>query len=121
MAAARRCPLRRRGRGHPVPFLLSSIRRTVMITRIFVGALLPGLLLAGCAAPALQPDGADHPANPEAPAAAVPPHSQTLAVAGGPALPATAPAAYSCPHHPEVVSDQPGNCPKCDMALTPKP
>jgi len=25
---------------------------------------------------------------------------------------------YSCPMHPEVVSAQPGNCPKCGMALT---
>jgi len=25
---------------------------------------------------------------------------------------------YTCPMHPEVLSDQPGNCPKCGMALT---
>jgi Cu+-exporting ATPase len=24
---------------------------------------------------------------------------------------------YVCPMHPEVVSDRPGNCPKCGMAL----
>src|SRR5688572_10086354 len=24
---------------------------------------------------------------------------------------------YSCPMHPEVRSDKPGNCPKCGMAL----
>src|SRR5690349_14631684 len=42
--------------------------------------------------------------------------------------PATAPAAtqpasravYTCAHHPNVVSDQPGNCPKCKMKLTRK-
>ena len=35
--------------------------------------------------------------------------------------PATAAAAlYTCPHHPEVVSDQPGNCPKCKMKLVAK-
>ena len=27
---------------------------------------------------------------------------------------------YSCPMHPEVISDKPGNCPECgDMALEP--
>lgn len=24
---------------------------------------------------------------------------------------------YTCPMHPEVVNDQPGDCPKCGMAL----
>jgi Cu+-exporting ATPase len=27
---------------------------------------------------------------------------------------------YICPMHPEVVSDQPGSCPKCGMALEPR-
>ena len=27
---------------------------------------------------------------------------------------------YTCPMHPEVVSDRPGNCPKCGMALEPR-
>jgi hypothetical protein len=26
---------------------------------------------------------------------------------------------YTCPMHPEVVANQPGNCPKCGMKLTP--
>jgi copper-(or silver)-translocating P-type ATPase len=29
-------------------------------------------------------------------------------------------ASYTCPMHPEVVQDHPGNCPKCGMALEPK-
>jgi hypothetical protein len=27
---------------------------------------------------------------------------------------------YTCPMHPEVVSDQPGKCPKCGMTLVKK-
>src|SRR3546814_5483191 len=26
---------------------------------------------------------------------------------------------YTCPMHPEVVQDEPGECPKCGMALEP--
>jgi hypothetical protein len=28
---------------------------------------------------------------------------------------------YTCPMHPEVRSDKPGNCPKCGMKLVPMP
>src|SRR6185369_7359331 len=27
---------------------------------------------------------------------------------------------YTCPMHPEVISDRPGACPKCGMALEPR-
>lgn len=27
---------------------------------------------------------------------------------------------YTCPMHPEIVQDKPGNCPKCGMALVEK-
>lgn len=30
------------------------------------------------------------------------------------------PVKYICPMHPDVVSDSPGNCPKCGMKLVPK-
>ena len=28
---------------------------------------------------------------------------------------------YTCPMHPDVVQDHPGNCPKCGMSLIPAP
>jgi Cu2+-exporting ATPase len=37
-------------------------------------------------------------------------------------VPAVKPAAkqkYVCPMHPDVVSDEPGKCPKCEMDLVP--
>jgi hypothetical protein len=34
--------------------------------------------------------------------------------------PAQASAAFSCPMHPEVSSNEPGTCPKCGMKLEPK-
>ncbi|HEV7517414.1 MAG TPA: heavy metal translocating P-type ATPase, partial [Thermoanaerobaculia bacterium] len=37
-----------------------------------------------------------------------------------PPAPAPAGAVYTCPMHPEVVSDRPGSCPICGMALEPK-
>ena len=37
----------------------------------------------------------------------------------GDAQPATG-VEYTCPMHPEVISDRPGPCPKCGMALEPK-
>ena len=36
---------------------------------------------------------------------------------GEPELPAGATLAYSCPMHPEVISGEPGRCPKCGMKL----
>ena len=38
---------------------------------------------------------------------------------GGVPEPARSAAVYTCPMHPEVVSDRPGSCPKCGMALEP--
>jgi FtsP/CotA-like multicopper oxidase with cupredoxin domain len=36
---------------------------------------------------------------------------------GEPELPAGATIAYTCPMHPEVISDEPARCPKCGMKL----
>ncbi len=40
--------------------------------------------------------------------------------ADSPAAPTGKPALYTCPMHPEVEQQGPGNCPKCGMALEPK-
>src|SRR5580693_7441595 len=34
--------------------------------------------------------------------------------------PSAGQAVYTCPMHPEVKQDHPGDCPKCGMALEPK-
>jgi P-type Cu+ transporter len=40
-----------------------------------------------------------------------------ISIAAGPKTPASA--QYACPMHPEVLSEKPGPCPKCGMALDP--
>src|SRR5256885_3875741 len=39
--------------------------------------------------------------------------------AGKPGPPPVAAAIYTCPMHPEIRLPEPGNCPKCGMALEP--
>jgi hypothetical protein len=51
------------------------------------------------------------PSNPNAPEGAQPP----AALESQPAA-----TVYTCPMHPEVVSDKPGKCPKCGMTLVAK-
>ena len=112
-------------------------------------ALAGVLVLAGCAGTTPIKLDANHPANPDAPEAAPLSPSAVLSIRQSPAIPAasqpstghadvqenrqthhgtTIPseaggqsrAIYTCPHHPEVVSDNPGRCPKCDMKLVKK-
>lgn len=124
--------------------------------RLFIAFALS---LGGCvsSAPpqALPPN---HPANPDAPEAALAAPSQTLAAAQPSSMPSTdesmpamagmqhdgmqgmshdmpgmthakpssqptstqAATVYTCKMHPEIISDKPGKCPKCNMKLVPK-
>jgi hypothetical protein len=83
-------------------------------------AILLGVLVSiGCAKGEAPPPSNAHPANPGAP-------EGTPMVASSPATPSAAPhdhgaaTIYTCPMHPEVTSDKPGQCPKCGMNLVPK-
>lgn len=46
-------------------------------------------------------------------------HPAPAAVPAAPATPAPAGTKYTCPMHPEIVQDGPGDCPICGMALEP--
>jgi len=36
-----------------------------------------------------------------------------------PQAPSPAATQFTCPMHPEIISDKPGKCPKCEMDLVP--
>lgn len=98
-------------------------RRRAFRATLLTLAALP--LLAACAAhraPLGLPAG--HPADADVPGIAVLGGAAAPAVAAptapvAPAAPAASekPAKYVCPMHADVVSDAPGKCPKCGMAL----
>ncbi|ART53646.1 copper-translocating P-type ATPase [Acidovorax carolinensis] len=75
----------------------------------------------------LQPEGAGHGhnhahahphAHPHAPSP-TPPVPGHLSAAPPTSGPASSGAIYTCPMHPEIRQDHPGNCPKCGMSLEP--
>ena len=78
-------------------------------------------LSAGCADGTVPPPNAAHPASEHAPegTAYVPPPATSPAPASS-AHEHGEHVTYTCPMHPEVVSDKPGQCPKCGMNLVPK-
>jgi hypothetical protein len=62
-----------------------------------------------------------NPAAAESPPLSVGALSQPPPVSATDARPSSQPTTvYTCPMHPEVISDKPGKCPKCGMTLVPK-
>lgn len=76
------------------------------------------LFLVACAEGNLERVSANDPRSRTAPEAAVALPSTTTSVAPGSST--NADTLYTCPMHPEVISHEPGKCPKCGMALVPK-
>jgi Cu+-exporting ATPase len=64
------------------------------------------------------PPGSGHHAHPAPPVISLGSLKRKPAQGSQPAAPASI--EYTCPMHPEVVSDRPGACPKCGMALEPR-
>jgi hypothetical protein len=84
----------------------------------------------GAQADAKAAGGHEHAHHPPAPPTTTPApsphagheHATTSAPATQPAEPAPAGDAvvYTCPMHPEIIRNAPGNCPICGMKLVPK-
>ncbi len=91
-------------------------RKLIPIAPCTLGACLL-LIVCSCARNGIRVSE-DHPAHPDATAA--PRYEATTDLNFESTSPASMPseeALYTCPMHPEVISDKPGKCPKCGMNL----
>ena len=92
---------------------------------MFVRCLL--VLFSFACAPALtRPEAAQDPSHAQGPEASLPEVGLVLANAHATPVEAwkeverTEAPQYVCPMHPEVISKEPGRCPKCNMKLVQK-
>jgi hypothetical protein len=97
----------------------------IMISAIVVAAGIAGLSLTACSKSESEPSQApstNQPAKTPAPAtnAAAPTAAKTAPDANEAAAKKAATVQYTCPMHPDVVQDKPGNCPKCGLKLVEK-
>ncbi|MET4108550.1 MULTISPECIES: heavy metal-binding domain-containing protein [Hymenobacter] len=74
------------------------------------------ILASGCSDNANKGGTTDATTTTTAPAA----NSDTTAASAAGSATEAKVGQYTCPMHPEVVSDQPGKCPKCGMTLVKK-
>jgi len=82
-----------------------------------------GGLKRGGAEPARRPSSQSSSASPPAsslPSPSALPAPSSLPRAEQAPPPRVSETTYTCPMHPEIVSDKPGACPKCGMALEPR-
>ncbi len=101
--------------------------RTELLASVTLLLLLAPLSCSS--APPLPPLDDHSPANPQAAEAPLPRASRAFGSLDDDAPPAGAghehghehAGAYVCPMHEDVVSDVPGNCPRCRMALVKRP
>jgi hypothetical protein len=107
----------------PMIFRMTMIFRNISLLSVLGFA-------ASCASTELSVPSA-HPGSPGAPAGEVAfasPLQGTLGAESSSAPQQAAPqqhphehaTAYTCPMHPEIIRDKPGNCPICGMKLVPK-
>jgi len=97
--------------------------RTDLLASVTLLLLLAPLSCSS--APPLPPLDEHSPASPQAAEAPLPRASRAFEKLDDDAPPAgaghTHAGAYVCPMHEDVVSDAPGNCPRCRMALVKRP
>jgi hypothetical protein len=95
-----------------------TMTRRRMLARLGLAGLSLAILSACSPGPVQVSRSMSDPSNPSAPEGAAPAsdHDHGAHASDG----GTEGVVYTCPMHPEVMSNAPGVCPKCNMKLVPK-